>query len=355
MNVTRRWLGFVLISAVVSWTSAAAACTTFLLEDGDHRLFGKSYDWSEDEGLVLINRAGVQKQAVPVHPADQPARWASKYASLTFNQYGREMPNGGMNTAGLVIEIMWLSSSVYPPRDQRPTVTELQWIQYMLDRFANVAEVVAHAPSIRVSSVYGKVHYLVCDKGGECAAFEYVDGKLVITQGADLPAKCLTNDTVASSQRFMRSVGHGGAPGGNGSLQRFARAAHGTRRVQAGTDVRAAAFGLLDDVRQGDYTKWNIVYDPAGQRVWFRTLRAPAIKEVSLAGFGGSCREPTQMLDMNAADGGDATGRFAAWTVGANRALLTSTTRRIARHLPPGAIEQLIVYPLALTCGAPQP
>ena len=33
-----------------------------------------------------------------------PASWVSKYGSVTFNQYGRELPTGGMNEAGLVVE-----------------------------------------------------------------------------------------------------------------------------------------------------------------------------------------------------------------------------------------------------------
>jgi penicillin V acylase-like amidase (Ntn superfamily) len=30
---------------------------------------------------------------------------------VTFNQYGRNFPSGGMNEAGLVIELMWLEGS----------------------------------------------------------------------------------------------------------------------------------------------------------------------------------------------------------------------------------------------------
>jgi hypothetical protein len=90
---------------------------------------------------------------------------------VTFNQYGREFPAGGMNDAGLVVEIMWLESSEYERPDARPTLNELQWIQYQLDRFATVDEVEAHAAELRVSRVNGKVHYLACDRGGHCAAF----------------------------------------------------------------------------------------------------------------------------------------------------------------------------------------
>lgn len=49
-------------------------------------------------------------------------------------QYGRNFPTGGMNEAGLVIELMWLDGSRYPVPDARPAVDNLQWIQYNLVR-----------------------------------------------------------------------------------------------------------------------------------------------------------------------------------------------------------------------------
>ena len=98
---------------------AAAACTTFMLERGAERVVGKSYDWYMGQGLVLVNKRGVAKRSLPVKPGDRPAQWQSRHASVTFNQYGREFPAGGMNDAGLVVEIMWLDSSTYEKADDR--------------------------------------------------------------------------------------------------------------------------------------------------------------------------------------------------------------------------------------------
>ena len=63
-------------------------------------------------------------------------------------------PLGGMNEKGLVVEIMWLDSSEYPKPDGKPSVNELQWIQYQLDNFATVNDVLSAAAKIRVSKVY---------------------------------------------------------------------------------------------------------------------------------------------------------------------------------------------------------
>ena len=43
----------------------------------------------------------------------QLAQWQSKYASVTFNQYGVELPTGGINEKGLVVEIMGLKSEAF--------------------------------------------------------------------------------------------------------------------------------------------------------------------------------------------------------------------------------------------------
>src|SRR4029078_10405029 len=104
-------------------------------------------------------------------------------------------PAGGMTDGGVVVEIMWLDSSEYERADQRPTLNELQWIQYQLDSHATGAEVIAAAPGVRVSPVHARVHSLACDKTSACAAFEWVDGKRVVTSGA----RALTNPNHAGA------------------------------------------------------------------------------------------------------------------------------------------------------------
>ena len=81
-------------AALVAGAAArsASACTTFMLERGGDRVVGKSYDWHMGQGLVLVNKRGVAKQSLPAKPGNQPARWLSRHASVTFNQYGRDFP-----------------------------------------------------------------------------------------------------------------------------------------------------------------------------------------------------------------------------------------------------------------------
>jgi choloylglycine hydrolase len=103
------------------------ACTTFQLRHGDQVLVGKNYDWMVEEGLIIVNKRGVSKTAfistVDNTSLGTPATWTSKYGSITFTQYGRELSPGGMNEAGLVVESMGLFRNIpnkkFPDPDDR--------------------------------------------------------------------------------------------------------------------------------------------------------------------------------------------------------------------------------------------
>jgi choloylglycine hydrolase len=226
-----------------------------------------------------------------------------------------------MNEAGLVIEVMWLESTRYPAADARPALDGLQWIQYQLDQFATVAEVVAHADAVRVASPYGKLHYL------------------------------LTNSSYAESAAFLRK--HTAAVG-TGSLQRFARAAGLVEKRVAGDPV-AAAFGILEQVSQGAYSKWNLVYEPAQKRVWFRSRGAWDIKTVSLRDFDANCQSPVAALDLATPGKGEMAARFRPYDPSQNRRLVEQSLAPLRSILSPGAVDALAGYPASCRCDGATP
>lgn len=327
---------------------AADACTTFLLERGEERVVGKSYDWDMAQGLVVTNPKGVRKRALAMQSADRPHEWTAEHASVTFNQYGRELPNGGMNDAGLVIEVMWLESAVAPKPDERPTVSELQWIQEQLDTQSSVAGMVAGAEAVRISPAAGKLHYLACDRTGACAAFEPLGGKLVVTSGDGLPLRVLTNHTYAESLAYYRAEGKKSDPG-TGSLSRFVRAAKKVEKAAAG-DLIAQAFQTLDSVRRSD-TQWNIVYDPIGLRVHWRTpLRGKDVHTFELAPQKVECTTDASFLDIEAP-----AAAAAPLSPEVNRRLVEKSLKTMKKSLAPGMIERVATYPATLSCPTPAP
>ncbi len=334
---------------------AAETCTTFALEDEGGQIWvGKSYDWSRGEGLVVFNPRGLRKHALVLAADEEGVRWEAAYASLTFNQYGYAFPNGGMNEAGLVVEVMVLDDSVYPAPDARPSLNELQWVQWALDNHADVAELVAAAPAVRVAKVYAGIHYLACDQGGACATFEWIDGALVIHHGESLDVRVLTNDPYAEACRARAPSGNvdpqAAPPPGTGSLARFARAAHGVRETVS--DGGVAAFALLDAVRMPGYTQWQIVYTPALGRVQWQSTAAAERKEVRLAAFAPQCPAPAMVLDVDFPGAGDAAEHFEPFSHTANRALLGAVLGPLAAELPLGAVEILAAFPLTFGCAS---
>ncbi|MDQ3821243.1 MAG: linear amide C-N hydrolase, partial [Acidobacteriota bacterium] len=160
------------------------ACTTFCLKSNGELLFGRNYDWMIGDGLVFVNKRGVMKTATVANDGT-PAKWVSKYGSVTFNQYGRENPMGGMNEAGLVVEVMWLDETQYSTDSSLPAVGSQEWVQYQLDTAATVDEAINNAARVRISSDV-KIHYLISDRQGRAASLEFLNGRLVVHTGAQL-------------------------------------------------------------------------------------------------------------------------------------------------------------------------
>ncbi len=225
----------------------ALPCTTFCLKSKGEVLFGKNYDWRIGDGLLFVNKRGVEKEGAADNNA---AKWISKYGSVTFNQYGRESPSGGMNEAGLVIELMWLDDTQYPKTENKPTVDVLEWIQYNLDTAATVDEVIRNTETLLISSDI-KLHYLVNDVNGNSATVEYLNGKFVPHTGEQLPVRTLTNDTYDRSLEYLKKTDPATAKG-FGSLERFARAAEKTRefdkKPKSEKEAVDYAFDILSNV-----------------------------------------------------------------------------------------------------------
>lgn len=299
----------------------AEACTTFALDGPKGPVVGKSYDWHMGQGSLIANPAGRTKVAL-LTSRSTPARWTAKYGSLTFNQYGHELPNGGMNEAGLVVEIMWLKQAQHEPTDARPAINELQWIQMQLDLHATVEEVVKHAGDVRIERVSGRVHYLVCDKTGACASFEHLDGALVIEPQAQ--PRALTNHPYAVAKAHAATKK--AKVSGHGSLARFSRAASASTRRH--DEPVAAAWQVLDGVLIDNYTQWGIVYEPEALKVHFRTRAQPAAKTVQMKAVLPTCAKGPFALDIDEPGSGDVSKHFVRLSEGRNRALVSTSLRR---------------------------
>ncbi len=288
------------------------ACTTFCINKNGHIVFGRNYDWVTGAGIVYTNQRGLFKTSMNTGN-DATASWISRYGSITFNQYGKEFPTGGMNEKGLVVELMQLDETVYPAADDRPAVGMLQWIQYQLDNSATTAEVIDSDASIRIKEKGPHIHYLVADAGGNVATIEFLNGKMTVHKDESLPFPVLTNDTYASSVEVAKRWIGKNVSLQNNSLDRFVKACGMVKKFNESNmeiPVTDFAFSILDKVSQGSFTRWSIVYDISNKKIHFKTETNKEIKTVQFAIFDFACNLPPKMLNVNQDLKGDVSKSF---------------------------------------------
>ena len=168
---------FVLIILTSQCFNQAYGCSTFCIIDNDNIVYGRSFDWDIGYGYVMTNLRNIYKTRYL--PYDEtPATWTSKYGSVTFNQYGREYPIGGINETGLVVETMILDKTKYPVRDIRSALDELGWVQYQLDNSATIYDVIESEKKIRISdNTRANIHFLITDQNGNTLIVEFLNSK----------------------------------------------------------------------------------------------------------------------------------------------------------------------------------
>jgi|SRR5215510_8170686 len=299
-----------------------------------------------EDGMLVVNKRGVER--VSDHdPGPEAARWTSKYGSVTFNQYGRDLPSGGMNEAGLVIELMWAEGSKYPRPDARPAVGCLEWIQYQLDTARTVAEVIESDARVRVSADT-PLHYLVADREGGVATVEFVGGKLVTHTGATLPFPVLANDLYSDALRFAAKTPS--PPADSRSSSRFLRAAERVKSYRPADDPVAYVFDTLANVAQAS-TQWSIVYEIDRGVVHFRTRGNAKTRTLSLADLDFSCASPVLVLDLGSGDG-DVRPLLAPYSRAENLALIRSSfgQTEFLKGVPQAKLERLAARPDAARC-----
>ncbi|MFC1498555.1 linear amide C-N hydrolase [Verrucomicrobiota bacterium] len=333
MNKSKTYLWLTIVLMLTLLSLDAAACLTFCLQNGKNIVYGRNFDWNVDVGAVIVNRRHVRKTAFVLSP-EKPVSWVSKYGSVTFNQFSKEVPVGGMNEQGLVIESL-VSETKHPCSDERKTINELQWIQYHLDTCRTVDEVIQSARCVRISPYAVKLHYFISDHSGRSAVIEFIQGKMVHRSAEGLPVKVLAN---TSYDRALKTV--------MSQRSRFARAARMIRKYDGRKNAVEYAFGTLDAVAQGDFTKWQVVYDIPHRRIYFRTLRKRKIKLITLSDFDFEHEKKALMLDININGEGSMQGQFKIYTEELNDYLMKASLREFKKagmmqHIKSAHIEHI--------------
>lgn len=321
-------IGFILLSINLI---ESFACTTFFLEKNGQMVFGKNYDWMTGTGMINTNLKGLSKTSLPVD-GGPVIKWKSKYGSTTFNQFGKEFPNGGMNEKGLVIELMWLSDSDFPDRDKRAGLSVLQWIQYQLDNSSNVEDVIGTDKTVRIVSLGAPQHYLVADAKGDVATIEFINGKMVVHRSSTLPYPVLTNNTYESSLSALKS----NTSKRDNSLTRFSNVCKMWQHYQQVTVEKPIvnyAFDMLQKASQKDFTQWSIVYDITNKTIYFKTASNQQQRSIATSKFSYEATSHPLAYNLNDKSAGDINSKFTGYTDQQNRSSLFSAFKESAEQI----------------------
>jgi penicillin V acylase-like amidase (Ntn superfamily) len=239
-----------------------------------------------------------------------------------------------------------------------------QMVQYQLDNFSTVDEVIASFQSIRIpkppenSQGMAKLpgHWFVGDSRGHCASIEFINGKMVCHTGWTMPVKVLAGSTydhsIAYFRRFRLINIFFPIPipeDKTNSLLRFAVAADRVKkyRPQSSGPVVDYAFQILQDVEMNPTSHsalWSAVYDSANKQILFRSRNSNLIRSIDLSAFDYSCTTPVKVLDISADLSGDVTNSFVEYTKEIDLEMLNSW------GLMDAATNYIASYPETTVC-----
>ncbi len=275
-------------------------CTRVVyLGDGGRVLTGRSMDWKEDIGTnIWAFPRGIERDG---RAGPNSVTWSAQYGSVVATAYDVATTDG-MNEAGLVANLLWLSESVYPDWDgEEPAMSLSVWAQYLLDNFATVAEALEHIRNeefvIVTDHVPGEdrlatLHLSLSDATGDSAIVEFLDGELVVHH--DREYQVMTNsptfeDQLALAEYWEEIGGTVMLPGTNRPADRFVRARFYVDAIPTLEDRQTATAGVFSVLRNASVpygistpdqphissTRWRTVADHKDGIYYFESALMP--------------------------------------------------------------------------------
>ncbi len=339
----------------IFFIQTASTCTIFSLYPSNQHWVGRTFDWSYGHGLIFTNKRNVTKKGLRLLPTDVSGSWTSKYGSVTFNQFGREFPTGGMNEAGLMVDALELKTSLFQTPDTRASLNELQFMQYLLDNYSTVESIQADIENIRMSPVGSKLHYFTCDLKN-CMTIEFVNGQVVTHLKENMEISSLANNTYDEHVAYAREfVTFGGTRPINfdskESLDRFVRSsfyAKNINRIPANERIQTV-FDILNDVGSKN-NRWQLIYNQNEKTITFRTTAKIALqRKIELKQFDFSCQSPVHYFDLDNDIAGSINTSFLKFDPVINHAIIKKSVE--LQGLPAPLADRLAIYPNETFCN----
>jgi choloylglycine hydrolase len=309
----------------------ANSCTGITLKSSDGaNIVARTVEWSNGESPsdYLIVPQGYEKQSVLPDGTKSGMKYTAfyGYVGLASEDYVIE----GLNEAGLSAGLFYFpkvgSYPKYDPTEKDVTISDTEFVAWMLGNFETVDDVIAALSIVRVVATDSRaenLHWRVADKYGRQIVIEYMDGlpmvyenKLgVLTNSPQYPWHITNLDNyinlrpgTADSHSFgditLNPISHGsnllGLPGDFTPPSRFVRVAfYQTSAPVLSTAEEAVnqAFTILEAMtipigsQFKDKTKipsipsatqWTSVTDMTNNVIYYTTMYNPIIRKIDL-------------------------------------------------------------------------
>lgn len=217
-------------------------------------LFGRNFDWSKCDGLIISSRPKEGYASVSTVNSDFIRAGGVNISKLPDSAQaviGLYAPLDGMNEKGLSVSVNMIEDSESIEQNtKKPDITTTTAVRLLLDRAANVEEALDLLARYDLhASMDMMVHFALADAEGSSVAVEYVDNKMVVT---NTPA--VTNFYLAEGKKY-----------GVGTSQSHTRydllmEARKKKEEMTEADVRDALNSVSkDNFDEFESTEWSIV------------------------------------------------------------------------------------------------
>ena len=340
-EIYRLGLAVLTFAAALLLAPAAESCTRVVyLGPEDRVLTGRNMDWK----MPMTSNLWVFPRGMEREGAAGPrsASWTAEYGSLIVTGYDIATADG-MNEEGLVVNLLWEVEATYPEDDgETPRISLAVFPQYLLDRYASVAEAVEDLQANPVQVAGGEVpvgppgrqatvHVSMSDATGDSAIIEFVDGEMTIHHSREY--QVMTNEPTYDRQLAVLEYWQGVnprefLPGTVRASDRFVRAHFYINAVVQSADPRVAAASTFSVIRQVSTpwgisvadapnlstTRWRVVADHKDRRYYLESVLSPSVFWVDLDELdfsaGASVKSIGLGVDMQRILSGEVSGEF---------------------------------------------
>lgn len=246
--------------------SDAFGCSAISVKNNSgEALFGRNFDWYGCDALVVLSKP--QKGYASISTVNTNF---IKNAYRSFNSLPEKVrsvvslyaPLDGMNEKGLCAAVLYIEDGAKINQNtDKPDITTTTAIRLLLNQAADVDEAVELLNQYDMHDSLGMmIHFAISDSNGKCAAVEYIDNEMVITE-----TPVVTNFYLAE-----------GSKQGIGSAQSHTRFETLTNTLtekpaMETDDVKNALESVSKHhFNDGETTEWSIVYNqPQGTAQYF--------------------------------------------------------------------------------------